>query len=75
VEIGRVVVPGQSGQKKFLKPHLNRKELGCDGMHLSSQLQQEAQIGGWQSRPALFKKQDSISKITKAERAEGTAQW
>jgi hypothetical protein len=41
-EVGRIMVPDQPGQKKFVRPHLNGRKAGYGGAYLLSQLQQEA---------------------------------
>jgi hypothetical protein len=49
-EIGRIAVQGQLGQK-FPRPH-SPSLTGSGGALLLSQLLEEAQIRGFQSRPA-----------------------
>jgi hypothetical protein len=61
--------------KKFVRPHLNNnKKVGCGSTCLPSQLT----VGNINRRIAvqaeLDKKQDPISKITRAKRAGGVAQ-
>jgi hypothetical protein len=34
-EMGKIEVPGKPGQKKFVRPHLNRKKAKNGGMHIS----------------------------------------
>jgi hypothetical protein len=57
----------------FARPHLNRKKVGHGGMHLSSQLPQKVLRRRIMVQANLGKKQDPISKITRANRAGGMA--
>jgi hypothetical protein len=60
--------------KKVCETSSQWKKSRYGGMYLSSNYCRKPKIGGWQSRPAWAKEQDSIFKITRAKRAAGMVQ-
>jgi hypothetical protein len=70
-DIGRIMIQGQSRQHKICKvpSQLNGKIAGHGSTHLSSQQCQEAKNRIISIQAGLYKKQDPISMIIRAERA------
>jgi hypothetical protein len=60
-EIGKITVPGQSGQKVHITP-FQWKNTGHGGLCMSSQWWKVPKIKGSQSRLAWVKKRDPVSK-------------
>jgi hypothetical protein len=73
-EMGMMRVPGQAGQKKFVRSHLNRKKAGHDGA-----LVIPAMAGSIKQRRIVVqaglgkKRDDPVSKTIRAQGAGGVA--
>jgi hypothetical protein len=72
VEIKRVTVPSQPGQKVYKIP--SQRMIGYSCVCLSPQLYREAQIRGLQSRPAQTYSKILLQKINNAKRTGWVAQ-